>query len=183
MRDAIVRNLPDRTGRSLEQWIDVLRDEGPAGERRERVAWLKREHGLGHIQAGLIVDASDRPAAFAGVAPDVVIDAQFEGREAVRPLYEHVRAQIQLLGEDVSLEPRETYVAFSRGRQFAAIRPSGHRLELGLVVPDAATTARFQEAGSFGSGRMTHRVSIVSEADVDGELLVWLREAYEAAAG
>jgi len=181
MRDAIIRNLPEKTGRSLEEWIAVLEAEGPEGERRDRVAWLKRQHGLGHVQAGLVVEATDRPEAFAGVAPDLLVDALFEGKQAMRPLYEHVRAQIELLGEDVALEPRLTYVAFSRGRQFALVRPSAHRLELGLIVPDAATTSRFHAAASFGSGRTTHRVSIVSEADVDGELLVWLREAYEAA--
>jgi predicted transport protein len=181
MRDAIVRNLPEKTGRSLAAWIEVLRTGGPEGARSDRVAWLKREHGLGHIQAGVVVDASDRPDAFADVAPDLAVDAQFEGKDAIRPLYEYVRAQIELLGTDVALEPRQTYVAFSRSRQFAVIRPLAHQLELGLAVPDAGTTARFQEAGSFGSGRMTHRVSIVSESDVDGELLVWLREAYEAA--
>jgi predicted transport protein len=110
------------------------------------------------------------------------VDALFAGKEAVRPLYEYVRGQLELLGEDVTLEPRENVVAFARARQFAAIRPSAHSLELGLVVADAATTARFREAGSFGSGRMTHRVAIVSESDVDGELLFWLREAYGAAA-
>jgi predicted transport protein len=183
MRDAIVRNLPERTGRSLEQWIDMLHDGGPTGERKERVAWLKREHGLGHIQAGVIVDATDRPEAFARVAPDLLVDAQFAGKDAIRPLYERVRAEIELLGEDVRLEPRQTYVAFSRGRQFAAIRALAHELELGLVVPDADTTSRFRDAGSFASGRMTHRVSIVSDADIDGELLVWLRAAYDDAAG
>jgi predicted transport protein len=181
MRDAIVRNLPEKTGRSLEEWIDVLRAGGPDGARKERVAWLEREHGLGHIQAGVVVDASDRPEAFADVAPDLLVDAQLAGNDAIRPLYERVRAEIQLLGEDVALEPRQTYVAFSRGRQFAAVRTYAHGLELGLVVPDAGTTSRFQEAGPFASGRMTHRVAIVSEADLDGELLVWLREAYDAA--
>ena len=181
MRDAIVRNLADKTGRTLEEWIDVLRADGPEGPRKDRVAWLKREHGLGHVQGGLVVDASDHPEAFADVAPDVLVDSLFAGKHAVRPLYEHVRAQIELLGDDVALEPRQTYVAFSRGRQFALVRPLANRLELGLVVPDAAAAARFREAGSFGLGRTTHRVSVVSEADVDGELLFWLREAYDAA--
>ena len=183
MRDAIVRNLGEKTGRTLEEWVDVLRADGPEGPRKDRVAWLKREHGLGHVQGGTVVDACDRPEAFAGVAPDLVVDSLLAGKDVVRPLYEHVRAQIELLGDDVTLEPRQTYTAFSRGRQFALIHPLSNRLELGLVVPDAAATTRFREAGSFGSGRATHRVSIVSEADVDGELLFWLRAAYDAAAG
>jgi predicted transport protein len=183
MRKAIVRNLPEKTGRSLEEWTAMLKADGPEGERRDRVAWLKREHGLGHVTAGLVVEATDRPEAFADVAPDVLVDALFEGKPAIRPLYQYVRGQIELLGDDVEVEPRKTYVAFSRGRQFALVQAQAHRLELGLVLPDAATTTRFRAAGSFGSGQTTHRVSVVSESDVDGELLAWLREAYEAAAG
>jgi hypothetical protein len=49
------------------------------------------------------------------------------------------------------------------------------------VLPDAAPTERFAAAGPFGSPGTTHRVSIVSEPDVDGELLFWLRAAYDAA--
>jgi hypothetical protein len=116
-------------------------------------------------------------------SPSDLLEELFAGKEAIRPLYDYVRAQIELLGEDVAIEPRPTYVVFSRGRQFALVRPSANRLELGLALPDAAPTPRFADAASFGSRQTTHRVSIVSEADVDGELLFWLREAYEGTAG
>lgn len=40
MSAAIVRNLPAKTGRSLDQWIEIVRREGRA-TRKERVAWLR----------------------------------------------------------------------------------------------------------------------------------------------
>ena len=61
MRGAIIRNLPEKTGRSIEEWADVLRGGAPAGARKERIAWLQEQHGLGHGQASMIVDWSDRP--------------------------------------------------------------------------------------------------------------------------
>jgi hypothetical protein len=91
-------------------------------------------------------------------SPSELLDDLFDGKETARPVYDYVRAQIELLGEDVAVD-------------------------LGLVLPDAAPTERFAAAGSFGSPGTTHRVSIVSEPDVDGELLFWLRAAYDAAAG
>ena len=40
MVQAIIRNLPKKTGRSLEEWIQLLRESGPSGEKEQR-AWLK----------------------------------------------------------------------------------------------------------------------------------------------
>ena len=65
MAAAIVRNLPAKTGRSLGEWVDVLLASAPTGPRKERVAWLKSEHGLGHRQASMVVDAADRPERLA----------------------------------------------------------------------------------------------------------------------
>ncbi|HEX7525496.1 MAG TPA: DUF5655 domain-containing protein, partial [Gaiellaceae bacterium] len=85
--------------------------------------------------------------------------------------------------DDVKVEPRRTYVAFSRVRQFAVLQPStATRLDVGLVLPRAAETPRLRPAGSFGSGRISHRVSLAHEDEIDAELTGWLRSAYDAAA-
>ncbi|HEX7582144.1 MAG TPA: DUF4287 domain-containing protein, partial [Gaiellaceae bacterium] len=64
MREAIIRNLPAETGRSIRQWAELVRSTAPAGSRKERIAWLQREHALGHGQASTIVDWVDRPEMF-----------------------------------------------------------------------------------------------------------------------
>jgi len=54
MEQAIVRNLREKTGRSLTEWCSVLRDSGLSqkGELKEA---LKKVHGVGHFQAQTIV--------------------------------------------------------------------------------------------------------------------------------
>ncbi|MEN3342929.1 MAG: hypothetical protein V7644_2333 [Actinomycetota bacterium] len=105
------------------------------------------------------------------------------GSEPIRPILSRLTSLIEELGPDVAVEPRETEVAFSRGRQFALLRPTTPtRLDVGLVLPGAAETERLRPAGSFGSGRTTHRVSLAHEDEVDAELTTWLRAAYDAAA-
>lgn len=183
MAAAIVRNLPAKTGRSLDEWVDVLLATAPTGQRKERVAWLKSEHGLGHGQASMVVDAADRPERFAPPDPDELVATLFAGKEALRPLFERVRDAVAGLGPDVEVEPRQTYVAFSRVRQFAVARPSTrNRLDVGLALRDVAPTDRLRQARSFGSDRITHRVALPAENEVDAELLGWLRRAYETAA-
>ena len=54
MEKAIIRNLPEKTGKSLEAWCAVLRASG-LSEKREFKAHLKADHGVGHFQAQIIV--------------------------------------------------------------------------------------------------------------------------------
>ena len=54
MDAAIVRNLPDKTGKSLDEWLEVLVQSGLT-EKKELKAHLKESHGVGHFQAQTIV--------------------------------------------------------------------------------------------------------------------------------
>lgn len=182
MRAAIIRNLKDKTGRSIGQWADLVRSKAPAGTRKERIAWLQREHALGHTQAAMIVDWVDRPEVFEDRDPAALVESMFKGKEPINPIYTRLASLIQELGDDVKVESRQTYVAFSRVRQFAVLQPStATRLDLGLVIPDAVETPRLRPAGSFGSGRISHRVSLAHEDEIDAELTGWVRDAYDVA--
>ena len=54
MEKAIIDNLPEKTGRSLEEWLAVLRASG-LSEKRELKEMLKKTHGVGHFQTQTIV--------------------------------------------------------------------------------------------------------------------------------
>ena len=54
MEKAIIRNLADKTGRSLEEWFSVLRDTD-LSEKHELKEHLKAVHEVGHFQAQTIV--------------------------------------------------------------------------------------------------------------------------------
>ena len=54
MEAAIVRNLVDKTGKSLEEWCAVLVDSGLT-EKRDMKKHLKESHGVGHFQAQTII--------------------------------------------------------------------------------------------------------------------------------
>jgi Domain of unknown function (DUF4287) len=110
MMEAIERNLPTRTGRTLAQWISVVKRGGPRA-RRERVAWLRKEHGLGGTTASLVACAAEGRRPTDDYADgDALIDAMYSGRKA---------------------------------------------------------------------GRVTHRIALRSPGDVDAEVRLWLKEAYD----
>jgi hypothetical protein len=53
----IARNLKDKTGRDLDEWVALVKREGPK-DRKAQIAWLKNVHSLGHFQAKLVVEAN-----------------------------------------------------------------------------------------------------------------------------
>ena len=184
MGEAIARNLPAKTGRTFEEWIDLTREKGPAS-RKERIAWLKSEHGIGTVTANFIAaDAEGRSMAEEYADENALLDGMYAGeRAALRPLYDELAKTARKLGPDVELTVCKTYVGIRRGRQFGMIRPTTRtRVDLGLVLPGAKAAGRLQNAGSIGNDRMTHRIEIASRKDIDAEVRRWLLAALDATA-
>ena len=54
MEKAIIRNLSEKTGRTLDEWFVVLKETSLA-EKSELKNHLKSVHGVGHFQAQTII--------------------------------------------------------------------------------------------------------------------------------
>jgi hypothetical protein len=106
-----------------------------------------------------------------------------EGNEPIHPVLTRLSSVIEELGPDVSAERGPASIAFSRGSLFAVVEPATPtRLDVGLVLPATDESERLRPAGEFGPGRITHRVSLAHEDEIDAELTDWLRAAYSGAA-
>lgn len=181
MMDAIERNLPARTGRTLAQWAALARRQGPA-ERKERVAWLRRAHGLGGATATLIAFAAEGRRPHEEYADgDALVDAMYAGKKAgLRAVHDAALAAARRLGRDVEPSARKTYVSLVRRRQFGAIQPSAaDRVDLGLVLPGVRAQGRLEATRTVGGGRVTHRIALRAPRDVDAEVRRWLKAAYD----
>ena len=82
-----VASLKEKTGRSLEEWLKLIKKSGPPTE-KERRAWLKSEHGLGLNYAGWIVaraggkgDDFSSPEAYLRAA-DKYVDSHVQRRQS-----------------------------------------------------------------------------------------------------
>jgi hypothetical protein len=172
---SIERLMPEKTGKTLAEWVALVKEQ-PFEKHGERVKWLMAEHGLTRSYAGAVAwkAGSDE------VSPEELVDRQYAGKESLRPIYERlVRVVVDLGG---IVEPRTTYVTFTNDRQFAVAQASTKtRVDVGLVLKGRAATERLREAGSFGSGNVTHRVGLTSVEEVDDGLKEWLAEAFAAA--
>jgi Domain of unknown function (DUF5655)/Domain of unknown function (DUF4287) len=182
-----VVSLPKKTGRSLDEWIGLVKKEGPSSE-KERCDWLRANHGLGTNTAGWIAGrASGRslededPTAYLKAAEGYV-SAMFAGnKEGLRPIYDALLKLGMALGRDVKVCPCKTIVPLYRRHVFAQIKPStAVRIDLGLALEDTPVPARLIDTGGrIKKDRITHRIVISSPAEIDSEVKHWLRFAYD----
>lgn len=179
MRASMIENLPENTGRTLPEWLDLVGKQG-LSRHGEIVQWLKEEHGLSHGYANLITHESRNEGG--GDTPEHLVENQYAGpKHALRPIYDTLVGIAERLGDDVEVSPKKTYVSLCRGRQFAIIQATNtSRVDLGLKLPDTEATDRLEPAGSFNA-MVTHRVALEDPIEIDSEVKGWLEKAYELA--
>jgi hypothetical protein len=182
--------LPDKTGRSLEQWVKLLEAQGPKSE-ADRRTWLKSEHGFGtnfatwiakRASGGTSWEEGD-PAAYLTAAADYVETMYTGPKETLRPLHDRLIELFRALGPDVRICPCKTIVPAYREHVFAQIKPATRtRIDLGLSLRNVEPAGRLLSTGGQAKGdRITHRIAVSSLGDIDRELDRWLRLAYERA--
>jgi hypothetical protein len=179
--------LKDKTGRDLEEWLALIKKEGPQDEKACR-AWLKDKHGLGTNSAWWLAEraagkgADDaNPAAYLRAAPGRVDALYSGGKVGLRPLHDQLVAVAATLGDDVRVCPCETIVPLYRNHVFAQIKPTTRtRIDLGLALGAMTPTGRLIDTGGAAKkDRITHRIPITCPADIDAEVRRWLQAAYE----
>lgn len=130
MQAAIVANLPAKTGKTLEQWLEFAKqhqDQKP----KELIAWLKTEHGLGHVQAQTVVrHLAEVPYLVADWNPKELFGP------VLSPVYELAKAQL-LSYPGVTERPCKSYVPFYAKKQFAVLLPFQKAVWLAIVLPEA----------------------------------------------
>ncbi len=173
-----IADLPAKTGRTLQQWIELVREEGPAEEKERRdTAWWLAERAFGN-DMGI---GEEDPATYLRQAGQHV-EAMFSGGKAgLRPVYDALLALGKALGPDVRACPCKTIVPLYRRHVFAEIKPATRtRIDLGFTLKDAEPTGRLLSTGGRAKGdRITHRVAVTRLEEIDDDVRCWLSAAYE----
>jgi hypothetical protein len=179
---SMIANLAATTGKSLEQWVALARGSGMP-RHGALVKWLKDTDGVTHGYANLIAHSTFKSdAASLAAGGEDLVEGMFAGdKAALRPIFDALMTAVRAFGEDIEEAPKKGYLSLRRSTQFATFHPSTKtRFDVGLKLKGAAPAGRLEAAGSWNQ-MVTHRVRLASPADVDGELIRWLRQAYEGA--
>lgn len=186
---AIINNLPKTTGKSLDEWMALVKKSGPDEEKARR-EWLKKDYKLGGTTAWMIVDrvegkgAEDTDGEAYLKAAASYVETMYAGAKAgLRPLHDALIALGQSIGDDVKICPCQTIVPFYRDHVFAQIKPTTRtRIDFGFALKGTKKKPpkRLLDTGGLAKGdRITHRVEITSLADIDSEVKAWLKIAYD----
>ncbi len=177
---AYLDNVKAKTGKTPEDFIKLAAEKGLT-KHGELVAWLKSDFGLGHGHANAItrvILSADAPT----VSLDEQIDKLFSGGKAVwRKPYDALLKQMKQFGSDVNVASTKSYISLLRGdKKFAVVAVTSDRLDIGIKRKGTPPTDRFEDSGTWNA-MVTHRVRIDDPKQIDAELLLWLRSAYDSA--
>jgi len=179
MKAAMIAGLAAKTGKSLPEWLALLQ-ASKLSKHKEMVNLLKTKHGVTHGFANMIALQALNSDSHTEGNTDSLVDSQYAGgKAALRPIYEAVLASVKKFGADVEVSPKKAYVSLRRSKQFAILQPSAAtRLDVGINLKGVSPKGRLEASGSFNA-MLTHRVRVSKAAEVDQELVGWLKSAYE----
>jgi len=182
-----VAELKQKTGRTLDEWLRLIKKEGPPTE-KERRDWLKTKYGLGTNSAWWMAERSVGKGDELGdsdtylKAAEKYVEEMFAGKkEPLRPIY-HALLKLGLgVGKEAKACPCQTIVPLYRNHVFAQIKPTTQtRIDFGLALGNMKTPKRLIDTGGFArKDRITHRFEITSLKDIDDEVKRWLKVAFD----
>ena len=178
---AFHRNLQERTGKTLEQWVTYMKKSGPPTE-RERRAWLKDQGLTTNYAHWIAATAAGTEIGADNYDPDALVEAMFSGAKAgLLPIYDKLLKLGLSLGKDVTASPGKTMVALYRKRVFARITPSTRtRIDLQLALEESTKpTARLIDIQDKSKNRINRQIGITSAADIDDDVKRLLKQAYD----
>ena len=110
----------------------------------------------------------------------------FDGRPDKLALYEALTDKLKKAVPEFTVRAQKSQISFYNRRLFAMVSLPRRKTESGIVVSFGLgyrlDSPRVAFAAEPYPGRRTHHVPVTDAAQLDDELLGWLREAYEFAA-
>jgi hypothetical protein len=181
-----IATLPEKTGRSLGEWLELVKSEGPPTE-KERRDWLKKVYGLGTNSAWFLAeradgkgDEEDSPEAYL-ITAEKYVEAMYADKPNLKQIYDALLKLGLSMGKDAKACPCKTMVPLYRNHVFAQIKPTTRtRIDFGMALKDTPVTDKLIDTGGFAKkDRITHRFAVSSLGDISAELKRWLKRAYE----
>jgi len=182
-----IADLKTKTGRSLDEWLKLIKKDGPPTE-PERREWLTSKFSLGTNSAWWLAERSLGKGEEVGdpdqylQAAEKYVEEMFSGKkEALRPIYDALLKLGLSIGKEAKACPCQTIVPLYRKHVFAQIKPTTQtRIDFGLALGNLKTPERIVDTGGYAKKeRITHRFEITSLKDIDDDVKRWLKVAYD----
>jgi len=182
---AYIDTIKAKTGMDPEDFQKIAAEKGllvgdiKAGPIQK---WLKEDYDLGPGHSMALISVF-RESLLSQPSREEAIDKFFLGPKAVWQLtWDELMSKVMKFGPGVSLQPTDTYIGIVRGgKKFAIVATTATRMDVGLKLKGEPVTDRLAVSGNWNA-MCTHRVQLFDGAELDDQLLGWLREAYDRVA-
>lgn len=176
MGEAILRNLEEKTGKSLERWLTIIK-KSKLADKKSVMDFLKTNHSVGHFQAQTIFEQLSGTNEYEN--SDEFIPALFNTADLMKA-YKKIENAILKFGKDIRIQPCKTYIPFYRKNQFAILKTSrDKKIVIGLNLDDNFNHDRFKKSKSGGSERINFQTTLNTIDDFDKEIISIFKTAYE----
>jgi hypothetical protein len=170
--------LKGSTGKELAVWMKSI-DSFGSKKRNEVIAWLKNEHGFGHMNASLLAGIHANGGKPVYQSTDNLLDAQFAKAADKKPLYESFISFVAEHFPTSTVLPKKTYVSILENREFAAINIKPKELRIGLDLGDRPFDENIQKAKLSGPmPRISHMFVLTDAGQLDKSIVEALKESY-----
>lgn len=184
-----IQELPEKTGRTLDQWMKHILKDGPGNEKSAR-DWLKEKYAMGTNTAWWLAErahgknkgfAEEDPKQYLQMAEKMVVDQYAAKKAALKPLYDKLLDICLTFAKDLKACPCQTMVPIYRNHVIAQIKPTiNTRIDFGLALKDMPLSGKLKDTGGFEKkDRISRKIEVTSLKDIDAELLGWFKKAYE----
>jgi len=110
------------------------------------------------------------------------VKSHFDGKDkAVRSIYDLLLKNARKFGA-VAEEPKKTSIHLVNRTAFAGVATRKTAIILTIKSDRKLSSPRINKSEQASANRFHHEVRLVSPADVDAELVKWLKDAYEMSA-
>jgi len=100
--------------------------------------------------------------------------------EATGPVYRELLRRLKPIGR-WKVEPKGTSLHIVRGRAFLGVHYRKNGLLLNVVLDRELPSGRARKREQISRNRYHNEILVETPAELDGELVEWIREAFELA--
>lgn len=170
--------LSKETGKDLDAWMKII-DAFQSKKRNEVIAWLKTEHGFGHMNASLLAGIHANGGKPVYASTDDLLENLFTKAAEMRPLYEAFVAFVAKNFPNSTILPKKTYVSVLENREFGAINIKPKELRIGFDLGDRPfddTVSKSKLTGPMP--RISHMVVVTDAGQLNGSIVYLLKQSH-----
>lgn len=169
----------EKTGKSLEQWLALAKSSG-IDKRNDLLEWLKKGHGLNHLQAQFVAGIYFNHGNPVYSNENNLLESHFTKFPSIRPLFDDLAEKIIAAFPGTQLIPKKTYLSFTAVREFAAINTKPNEIRLGLDLGDEPFTEIIQKTKLTGPmPRISHMLILTDIKQYNQKIKELIQKSYD----